>query len=68
MINVEDEEDPQLFVALYDFQSGGENQLSLKKGEQVRFTVYNVIFILIRFPTQGEISFVYAAMKLRIVD
>ncbi len=36
LINVEDEEDPQLFVALYDFQSGGENQLSLKKGEQVR--------------------------------
>ena len=30
-----DEEDPQLFVALYDFFSGGENQLSLKKGEQV---------------------------------
>ena len=30
-----DEEDPQLFVALYDFQAGGENQLSLKKGEQV---------------------------------
>ncbi len=29
------EEDPQLFVALYDFFSGGENQLSLKKGEQV---------------------------------
>ena len=26
------DEDPQLFVALYDFQSGGENQLSLKKG------------------------------------
>jgi abelson tyrosine-protein kinase 1 len=34
-MNVEEEEDPQLFVALYDFQSGGENQLSLKKGEQV---------------------------------
>ena len=26
------DEDPQLFVALYDFQAGGENQLSLKKG------------------------------------
>ncbi len=25
-------QDPQLFVALYDFQAGGENQLSLKKG------------------------------------
>ena len=28
----EDDDDPQLFVALYDFQAGGENQLSLKKG------------------------------------
>ena len=28
-------EDPQLFVALYDFYSAGENQLSLRKGEQV---------------------------------
>ncbi|GBN84657.1 hypothetical protein AVEN_226365-1 [Araneus ventricosus] len=27
----QDENDPQLFVALYDFQSGGENQLSLRK-------------------------------------
>ena len=27
------DEDPQLFVALYDFQAGGENQLSLKKGK-----------------------------------
>ena len=30
--------DPQLFVSLYDFQAGGENQLDLKKGEQVRLT------------------------------
>ncbi|XP_046976857.1 tyrosine-protein kinase Abl isoform X1 [Vanessa cardui] len=40
-----EEEDPQLFVALYDFQAGGENQLSLKKakykGEQVRIMSYN---------------------------
>ena len=27
-----DDEDPQLFVALYDFQASGDNQLSLKKG------------------------------------
>merc|ERR1719410_1589007 len=33
--------DPQLFVSLYDFQAGGENQLSLKKGEQVRILSYN---------------------------
>ncbi|XP_059094163.1 tyrosine-protein kinase Abl-like isoform X2 [Tigriopus californicus] len=35
------DEDPQLFVALYDFQSGGENQLSLKKGEQIRILGHN---------------------------
>lgn len=29
------EEDDELFVALYDFQAGGENQLSLKKGNIV---------------------------------
>ena len=28
-----EDDDPQLFVALYDFQAGGENQLSLKKGK-----------------------------------
>lgn len=28
----QDEPDPQLFVALYEFHSGGENQLSLRKG------------------------------------
>lgn len=28
----QEEDDPQLFVALYDFQAGGENQLTLKKG------------------------------------
>ncbi|XP_012261866.2 tyrosine-protein kinase Abl isoform X2 [Athalia rosae] len=37
----QEEDDPQLFVALYDFQAGGENQLSLKKGEQVRISSYN---------------------------
>lgn len=31
----QEEDDPQLFVALYDFQAGGENQLSLKKGTRV---------------------------------
>lgn len=29
----QEEDDPQLFVALYDFQAGGENQLTLKKGK-----------------------------------
>lgn len=35
------DEDPQLFVALYDFQASGDNQLSLKKGEQIRILSYN---------------------------
>ena len=30
-------DDPNLFVALYDFQSGGENQLSLAKGKASRW-------------------------------
>lgn len=29
----QEDDDPQLFVALYDFQAAGENQLSLKKGK-----------------------------------
>ena len=33
--------DPSLFVALYEFQSGGENQLPLRKGEQIRILSYN---------------------------
>ncbi|XP_054712843.1 tyrosine-protein kinase Abl-like [Uloborus diversus] len=35
------DDDSQLFVALYDFHSGGENQLSLRKGQQVRVLSYN---------------------------
>jgi hypothetical protein len=35
LLTAANDEDPQLFVALYDFQAGGENQLSLKKAEQV---------------------------------
>ena len=34
LLTAADEEDPQLYVALYDFQAGGENQLSLKKGNK----------------------------------
>ncbi|KAG8182032.1 hypothetical protein JTE90_013962 [Oedothorax gibbosus] len=37
----QDDQDASLFVALYDFQSGGENQLSLRKGQQVRVLSYN---------------------------
>lgn len=37
----QEEDDPQLFVALYDFQAGGENQLSLKKGIIYAFPFYH---------------------------
>ncbi|KAK6195476.1 hypothetical protein SNE40_000901 [Patella caerulea] len=35
------EEDPNLFVALYDFQAGGDNQICIVKGEQVTILGYN---------------------------
>lgn len=38
----QEEDDPQLFVALYDFQAGGENQLSLKKGK----TTLSLLFVV----------------------
>lgn len=46
----QEEDDPQLFVALYDFQAGGENQLNLKKGAYLssRFEIqyyFQYIFI-----------------------
>lgn len=41
LLSAATDEDPQLFVALYDFQAGGENQLSLRKAEQVRILSYN---------------------------
>lgn len=44
----QEEDDPQLFVALYDFQAGGENQLSLKKGNFVLFIKYYKYYILLR--------------------
>ncbi|XP_062608780.1 tyrosine-protein kinase Abl-like [Saccostrea cucullata] len=37
----QNEDDPNLFVALYDFQSGGDNQLSIIKGEQITILGYN---------------------------
>lgn len=33
LLSSQTEDDPNLFVALYDFQSGGENQLSIVKGK-----------------------------------
>lgn len=37
----ESDTDASLFVALYEFQSGGDNQLSLTKGQQVQVLSYN---------------------------
>ncbi|XP_067941219.1 tyrosine-protein kinase ABL1-like isoform X3 [Watersipora subatra] len=34
-------DDPSLFVALYDFQAGGDNQLSIEKGSQMVMLGYN---------------------------
>ncbi|KAL3871697.1 hypothetical protein ACJMK2_039681 [Sinanodonta woodiana] len=34
-------EDPNLFVALYEFQAGGDNQLTINKGEQMTILGYN---------------------------
>ena len=39
--NSKNQKDPQLYIALYDFDSRGENQLSLKKGEIVRVIAFN---------------------------
>lgn len=39
LLSVSVEDDPTLFVALYDFQAGGDNQLSISKGE---FCLYSV--------------------------
>lgn len=41
LLSSQTEDDPNLFVALYDFQSGGENQLSIVKGEQMTILCYN---------------------------
>ncbi|CAI9726957.1 tyrosineAbl-likeprotein kinase Abl-like isoform X3 [Octopus vulgaris] len=41
LLSSQTEDDPNLFVALYDFQSGGENQLSIVKGEQMTILGYN---------------------------
>ena len=32
LLSSANEDDPNLFVALYDFQAGGDNQLSIVKG------------------------------------
>ena len=39
-------DDPNLFVALYDFQSGGENQLSLAKGKTYYCLMSNCFYAL----------------------
>ncbi|KAK7455056.1 hypothetical protein BaRGS_00039527 [Batillaria attramentaria] len=41
LLALQQDDDPNLFVALYDFQAGGDNQLSIVKGEQVTIIGYN---------------------------
>ncbi|XP_025112179.1 tyrosine-protein kinase Abl-like isoform X2 [Pomacea canaliculata] len=41
LLTCQQDDDPNLFVALYDFQSGGDNQLSIVKGEQITMIGYN---------------------------
>ena len=52
------DEDPQLFVSLYDFQAGGENQLSLKKGRDLPPPASSassfLVLLLCRRPFQGS--------------
>ncbi|GIX82793.1 tyrosine-protein kinase Abl [Caerostris extrusa] len=43
---LQEDADPQVFVALYDFQSGGENQLSLKKAEYLLSSGINGSFLV----------------------
>lgn len=43
-----DSDDPNLFVALYDFQSGGDNQLSLVKGNMLGCLVVNCVCALLK--------------------
>ncbi|KAG9508971.1 Tyrosine-protein kinase Abl, partial [Fragariocoptes setiger] len=40
-LSQEREYDPSLYVALYEFKSGGDNQLSLRKGEQIQVLSIN---------------------------
>lgn len=46
LAHVEDE-DPQLFVALYDFQAAGDNQLGLKKGREAKLFTYLRYYIIV---------------------
>ncbi len=49
----QEDDDPQLFVALYDFQAAGENQLSLKKGNKsILFVHFGWIALSVVFKTK----------------
>ncbi|XP_074653918.1 uncharacterized protein LOC141908035 isoform X3 [Tubulanus polymorphus] len=53
------EDDPNLMVALYEFQAGGDNQITLQKGEQIRVLGYNKTGEWSEVQTQdGEIGWV----------
>lgn len=47
LLSIQGEDDPNLFVALYEFQSGGNNQLSLVKGNYgIVLKGFQMVFII----------------------
>ena len=54
----QEEDDPQLFVALYDFQAGGENQLSLKKGDHFMkmYSMFLFFFLFVNSISKSTIK------------
>ena len=53
----QEEDDPQLFVALYDFQAGGENQLSLKKGTENVFYLSSQVLDILQIRKETDRQF-----------
>ena len=40
LLACQQDDDPNLFVALYDFQAGGDNQLTICKGKSYVILIY----------------------------
>lgn len=57
------DEDPQLFVALYDFQASGDNQLSLKKGAAAIAFHFNVFIVFFCFFLVSFFFFIQKKMR-----
>lgn len=61
-----EEDDPQLFVALYDFQAGGENQLSLKKGKNEACKMNNPKLTLLKYVIRRQVLIKLAPIERNI--